>query len=220
VVVGGEDLWLDAYVTDSLTRARERGFEVPQIAFTLALDRLRNGLATAPEPSKIGGRELAYVLYVLARNRAAPVGDLRYYADVQFGDFATPIANAQLAAALAMIGDRPRADRAFTAALGALAKDNPDVAREGYGSPLRDAAAVVTLASEARASPRTLDDAVLRVDAARKDVRATSTQEDAWLVLAARALVKETNAIALDLNEPRTRALITGRWPRMRLRPR
>ncbi len=40
--VGGDDIWLDAYVTDFLTRARERGFAVPQVAFNLALDRLRN----------------------------------------------------------------------------------------------------------------------------------------------------------------------------------
>jgi uncharacterized protein YfaS (alpha-2-macroglobulin family) len=70
--VGGDDAWLDSYVTDFLTRARERGFEVPATAFTLALDRLRNYVATAPEPGKNGGRELAYALYVLARNGVAP----------------------------------------------------------------------------------------------------------------------------------------------------
>ena len=38
--VGGDDPWLDAYVTDFLTRARARGFDVPQTAYTLAIDRL------------------------------------------------------------------------------------------------------------------------------------------------------------------------------------
>ena len=47
--VGGDDAWLDAYVTDFLTRARERGFAVPDTAFKLALDRLRNIVATAPD---------------------------------------------------------------------------------------------------------------------------------------------------------------------------
>ena len=98
--VGGDDAWLDAYVTDFLTRARERGFAVPDVAFKLALDRLRNSVATAPEPGKDGGRDLAYALYVLARNGAAPVGDLRYIADTKLGDLATPIAKAQIAAAL------------------------------------------------------------------------------------------------------------------------
>ncbi|HET8972497.1 MAG TPA: alpha-2-macroglobulin, partial [Pseudolabrys sp.] len=119
--VGGDDPWLDAYVTDFLTRARARGFDVPQTAYTLAIDRLRNYVAVAPEPSKQGGRELAYALYVLARNGAAPIGDLRYVADVKLSDVATPIAKAQIAAALAMVGDKARADNAYLAALDAIA---------------------------------------------------------------------------------------------------
>ncbi len=83
---GGDDAWLDAYVTDFLTRARERGYQVPDAAFKLALDRLRNNIATAPEPSKDGGRNLAYALYVLARNGVAPVGDLRYIADTKLDE--------------------------------------------------------------------------------------------------------------------------------------
>ena len=52
--VGGNDPWLDAYVTDFLTRARERKFEVPAAAFTLALDRLRNlrGERARPEQER------------------------------------------------------------------------------------------------------------------------------------------------------------------------
>ncbi len=104
--VGGDDAWLDAYVTDFLTRARERGFAVPDTAFKLALDRLRNYVANAPEPGKEGARDVPYALYVLARNGAAPVGDLRYIADTKLGNVETPIAKAQIAAALAMLGDR------------------------------------------------------------------------------------------------------------------
>ncbi|HEV2627213.1 MAG TPA: alpha-2-macroglobulin [Pseudolabrys sp.] len=200
---GGEDVWLDAYVTDFLTRAREKGFDVPQTAYTLAVDRLRNYVATAPEPSKNGGRELAYALYVLARNGAAPIGDLRYYADTKLSDFATPIAKAQIAAALAMLGDRNRADRAYTAALDAIApKPTPalDFGRTDFGSQLRDAAALVTLASEGRAPQATIDNAVLRIDASRQAFSATSTQEDAWLVLAARSLAKQLATISLDID--------------------
>src|SRR5439155_5438183 len=69
---GGDDVWLDAYVTDFLTRARERGFAVPDVGFKLALDRLRNFVGNAEDPAKDGGRNLAYALYVLARNGAAP----------------------------------------------------------------------------------------------------------------------------------------------------
>ena len=96
--VGGDDAWLDAYVTDFLTRARERGFTVPDSAFKLALDRLRNFVSNAPEPAKNGGRDLSYALYVLARNGVAPVGLLRYIADTKLGDIATPIAKGRLPA--------------------------------------------------------------------------------------------------------------------------
>ncbi len=201
--VGGNDPWLDAYVTDFLTRARERNFEVPQAAFTQALDRLRNYVSSTPDPSKNGGRDLAYALYVLARNGVAPVGDLRYIADTKLDDLETPIAKAQLAAALAMLGDKTRADRVYLAALDAISpqpKLELDVGRVDYGSTLRDSAALVTLASEGRATQRTIDDAVARIDAARAITSRTSTQEDAWLVLAARALVKQVNAISLSVN--------------------
>jgi alpha-2-macroglobulin len=199
--VGGEDPWLDAYVTDFLTRARARGFDVPQTAYTLAIDRLRNYVAAASEPSRNGGRELAYALYVLARNGAAPVGDLRYIADVKLSDVATPIAKAQIAAALAMVGDKTRADSAYLAALDAIApQPKLDLGRADFGSALRDAAALVTLASEGRAPQKTIDDAVLRIDAARTLAGSTSTQESAWLVLAARALAKQLNSISLSVN--------------------
>ena len=80
---GGDDAWLDAYVTDFLTRAREKGFAVPDVLFKSALDRIRNSVVNANEPEKDGGRDLAYGLYVLARNGAAPIGDLRYLADTK-----------------------------------------------------------------------------------------------------------------------------------------
>ena len=140
--VGGEDVWLDSYVTDFLTRARERGFVVPDIAFRQAIDHLRNFVSTAPEPSKDGGRDLAYALYVLARNSAAPIGDLRYIADTKLNDLATPIAKAQIAAALGLLGDRARAERVYAAALEALIAEASLVGRADYGSSLRDAAAL------------------------------------------------------------------------------
>jgi uncharacterized protein YfaS (alpha-2-macroglobulin family) len=79
---GSGDLWLDAYVTDFLSRAKARGFEVPDPAFRMALDNLRNQVNFAPD-FDFGGEALAYALMVLAREGAAAIGDLRYYADVK-----------------------------------------------------------------------------------------------------------------------------------------
>jgi alpha-2-macroglobulin len=198
---GGDDVWLDSYVTDFLTRAREHKFAVPDGAFKLALDRLRNSAADLTDPGKNNGTDLAYALYVLARNSLAPVGDLRYLADAKLDSITTPIARAQIAAALAMVGDRARAQRVFVSALAAVGTASFDLAsREDYGSTLRDAAAVVTLAAEGGADGATVQAAVQRVEAARAPLRPTSTQEDAWLLLAASAMAKDANKVSLDVN--------------------
>jgi uncharacterized protein YfaS (alpha-2-macroglobulin family) len=196
---GGDDAWLDAYVTDFLTRAREKGFGVPDVLFRSALDRIRNSVVNAEEPEKDGGKNLAYGLYVLARNGTAPIGDLRYLADTKLNNLATPIAKAQLAAALALVGDKARAERVYAAAADSLApKPVLEFGRVDYGSALRDAAALVSLAGEGNAPRATLMQAVSRVEAARGLSPYTSTQENAWLVLASRALANETMALDVD----------------------
>jgi uncharacterized protein YfaS (alpha-2-macroglobulin family) len=196
---GGDDGWLDAYVTDFLTRAREKGFAIPDIAFRQAIDHLRNSVVNAEEPDKDGGRELAYALYVLAKNGSAPIGDLRYLADTKLAALATPIAKSQLAAALALVGDRARAEKVYAAALQDLdPKPVLVFGRTDYGSSLRDAAALVSLASEGNAPRATMVSAVQRVEAARGLTPYTSTQENAWLVLAARAIAKENISLEVD----------------------
>jgi uncharacterized protein YfaS (alpha-2-macroglobulin family) len=200
--LGGDDAWLNAYVTDFLTRARERGFAVPDSAFKLALERLRNFVVNASESNKNGGADLAYALYVLARNGAAPLGDLRYIADSKLSDIKTSIAKAQLAAALGMLGDRVRAERVYNAAFDALPRPTQAelFSRSDYGSTLRDAAAFVTLASETGGPRAAISTALQRVEQARAFTIYTSTQENAWMVLAARALAKDTANVTLDAN--------------------
>jgi alpha-2-macroglobulin len=127
------------------------------------------------------------------------VGDLRYIADTKLGDVATPIAKAQIAAALGLLGDRVRAERVYAAALDALVPPPRfEFGREDYGSSLRDAAAVVMLAAEGGAPPPTITAAVQRVEVARDATFYTSTQENAWMVLAARAIGKQTR-LSLDV---------------------
>jgi uncharacterized protein YfaS (alpha-2-macroglobulin family) len=197
---GSSDAWLDSYVTDFLTRARTRGFSVPDDRFKLALSRLRNYVSTAPDVSVDGGLPLSYALYVLARNGMAPVGDLRYIADVKLKDLATPTAQAEIGAALAMLGDQIRAEKAFRTAARTLPKEatEPKSGRIDFGSALRDAAAVVTLAAEGGAPNFILASATKQIGKARNQVTYTSTQDDAWLVLAARALGKQDVKVNVD----------------------
>ena len=67
-----------------------------------------------------------------------------------------------------------------------------NLGRADFGSTLRDAAAVVMLAAEGNAPQPAITAAVQKVEAARDAAFYTSTQEEAWMVLAARALGKQT----------------------------
>ncbi len=129
---GNYDLWLTAYVTDFLTRAQEKGYRLRSTVVESALDRLKNVVNYTTEFQK-GGEELAYALYVLARSGRAVVGDLRYYVDEKLENFATPLAQAQLGAALAMYGDKERAERAFSVALEGMKREpSPDFAAPAH----------------------------------------------------------------------------------------
>ena len=186
---GSDDLWLDAYVTDFLSRAKAQGHEVPKIPFDSAVDNLRSALSYASD-FEDGGEDVAYALMVLAREGAASIGDLRYYADARADNFATPLAKAQLGAALAFYGEQRRADKMFRLAeTDLLAAVNDDRGyRYDYGSHLRDGAAVIALAAEART--QALDTwRLVNVVAERRTRRWTSTQEKAWMLMATHAML-------------------------------
>lgn len=197
--VGGDDIWLDAYTADFLTRARERGFAVPQLAFTLALDRLRNFVANTTQVEE-NAQGLAYAAYVLARNGRPVMGDLRYLADTKLTEFGTPLARAQLAAALALLGDRGRAQKTFASAADQLRGErDAGVYRADYGSRLRDGAGLLALASETDNTAGVLP-AVASVITEERGNRRTSTQEEAWLILAAQAVARDAEALALRVD--------------------
>ncbi len=195
------DLWLDAYVADFLSRAKAQGFEVPETAFRMAMDNLRNQLAYAPDFDS-GGEDLAYALLVLAREGAASIGDLRYYADQKADAFATPLALAQLGAALATYGDPTRAEAMFSrAARGVAAQVTGSESarwRDDYGTRLRDAAGVLTLAAETGSTAVDRDLLAARLALPREN--ALSTQEMVWSLLAAHALIGSNRTDGLTRN--------------------
>ncbi|MES2665405.1 MAG: alpha-2-macroglobulin family protein [Pseudomonadota bacterium] len=201
---GNGDLWLDAYVADFLSRARAQGYAVPDLAFRNALTALRNQVNYAADfdgTTTGGGEALAYALMVLAREGAAAIGDLRYYADVKGDAFATPIAQAQLGAALASYGDQVRADAMFRKAGARLnAQSGPEteqVWRVDYGTRYRDAAAVLTLALEAGSTAvdrEALTDQIATTGGNR------STQETTWALLAANALIDRPGADGITID--------------------
>ncbi len=193
------EFWLDAYASDFLSRARAQGYEVPQQAFAQAMDNLRNRINYAPD-FDIGGEEIAYALLVLAREGAAQMGDLRYYADVKGDGFATPLAAAQLGAALAAYGDQRRADRMFARAaqmIGSEGQNEARLWRADFGTRLRDTAGVLALAAEAGS------EAVDRASLSARLSNASgyrSTQESAWTLMAAHALTQNPEDSGLLVN--------------------
>lgn len=199
---GSGDLWLDSYVTDFLTRAREQKFDVPDAAMVQALDNLQNSIGIDANV-KDNGNQIAYGLYVLARNRKAAISDLRYYADTMLPSFSTPLAKAQLAGALALYGDAQRSRNTFLAAMQMAEKDavtKVSLVRSDYGSTLRDGAAVLALATEARPVPPIVPELTKLVVKEWQKKSYTSTQEQTWMLLAARALQTGDEDLKLSID--------------------
>jgi alpha-2-macroglobulin len=204
----GGDIFLNAYVTDFLTRAKEKGFDVPAVALELAVTNLKNRLAYAPD-FESGGESRAYALYVLARNGRAAVGDLRYFAEAKLNAVDTPLGKAQIGAALALYGETTLAATVFQKALDQMDAPSPDRGwRADYGSRLRDGSAILTLVSESRAAGVDVDhltEIVAKLGSASRG--SYSTQEQAWMLLAAHW--RSRSATAVDHHAPGAYALST-----------
>jgi uncharacterized protein YfaS (alpha-2-macroglobulin family) len=180
------EVWLTAYALDFLSRAKAEGYLVPEVPYQRALEQLQKSLLE----NEFGSVQLAsraYALYVLARVEQAAIGDLRYLHDNYLRQLPTRLARAQLGAALARYGERNRALEAFQAAL-----EQPPAVPAGlrdYGSPLRDQAALVALLAESGLLPEKVPQLAEELAVALNERRYTSTQEQMWLLLAARALL-------------------------------
>ena len=148
---------------------------------------------------------------MLARNGRPVMGDLRYLADTKLAAFTTPLARgadrrgARRSSAIA--GARRARSRRRSSSCAATRDDGGY--RADYGSRLRDGAGLLALVSEAgrRARADPADLARHRGRSAASS-RTTSTQENAWMVLAAQALARDAEAIALSVDgTPRKGAL-------------
>ncbi len=214
---GEADPWLGAYVTDFLVEARAAGAPVPQQALDRSMAAMRlvsrpDGWASIgyrmeyPEwwagdreksreaTQRMRSRASAYALYVLAKGGKGDLARLRWWHDVQFRTERSPLARAQIGAALAMMGDKARARSAFRQAIETLGYREPD---NWYQSPLRDLAAVIALAHEAgetdlaRSLQKRLEDSV-------RDPDQLNTQEQARLLQAANWMMKAAGTIRIE----------------------
>ncbi len=207
------DMWLDAYVTDFLSRAKSKGFTVPTHAMRSAIDNLRNQVNYAGDFGDEGGADIAYALYVLAREGVAATGDLRYYADEKIDDFNSPMALAQLGAALASYGDQRRADKLFLRASRQMQRrmrvSEATIWRSDYGTNLRDGAAVLALALEAGSTAVNSTDLAKWVANSYAEDAYHSTQESMWSLLAVKGLLNDPSMRGFTANgQPITGPLV------------
>lgn len=194
--------WIGAYTTDFLVRAKAAGYSVPNEALERAYDALRN--VGSGEAWRIYGydtdvwesrwhndtqkrllkRSMPYALYVLAKAGEADISRLRYVFDRELDSLESPLARAQLGAALAYMGDTARAREAFAAAEEALGYSNNG---DWYQTALRDTAGVLALAAEVE-----LSDVVTRVSQRlgedAPDPELLSTQEKSFILQALNAM--------------------------------
>jgi uncharacterized protein YfaS (alpha-2-macroglobulin family) len=111
-----------------------------------------------------------------------------------------------------------RAGKVLSAALSALdAERDAGVSRPDYGSRLRDAAAVLTLLAEANltAGEMSSDPIVWAgkvFDEARAERTYTSTQENAWMTLAAEALAEHATLSQFTVDGQPVRGALARRW--------
>jgi len=227
------DPWLGAYATDFLIDARRMGAPVPQDAIDRALSAMRlvsrpDGYASvgyrmtypdwwadSKERSKAATatmrrRASAYALYVMAKGGQGDLPRLRWWHDVQMKSEASPLARAQVAAGLALMGDHARARSGFAQAVAALGyKEESD----WYQSPLRDLSAIVALAYEA-GETGTARQLQARLENAVKNPDALNTQEQARLLQAAHAMLKASGParIAAQGATPLASASGAPRW--------
>ena len=196
--------WLGAYATDFLFRAKEAGYNVPTQALTRAMTALEDvsqgeswriyGYDTevwesrwhADTEDKLMKRSAPYALYVLAKAGRADISRLRYMHDRELKQIQSPLARAQLGAALAILGDRARAKSAFEAAIDAIGYNNNG---DYYQTALRDLSGVLSLAAEVDMTDvvEALSD---RLGDDIPDASELTTQEKAFLLLAWNALTK------------------------------
>ncbi len=183
--------WVSAYALDFLDRARAKGYEVD----AGALRRARSYIAGLPErrrPSDEAWEAYAYGLAVLARSNAVAPGTVRRFIDNGLDKVKSGLGRAQLALAAASFGLAESAQTAFAGVVPALGGN----AYLTYGSALRDAAALVAAASVVE--PAGLEEAAAHLRRISAGYARASTQEQAWMAMAAWALTRAAPALTVD----------------------
>ena len=196
---GGDDAWLDAYVTDFLTRAREKGFcgaghavqERARPHQEFGGQRQRAGKGRRPR-SRL--RPLRARPQWRCADRRSALSRRHQAEQPRHPD--CEIATGGGAGAGRRQGPRRAGLCGSARRAGAKAGDRVRPGRLRLGAARCGGAGVAGRRRQRAAGDA--DRRVQRVEAARGLTPYTSTQENAWMVLAARALAKETLTLDID----------------------
>jgi uncharacterized protein YfaS (alpha-2-macroglobulin family) len=191
---GEAEPWLSAYATEFLLRARAAGAAVPQPALDDALKYVASTVDGGDQPPALAVE--AYDLYVLALAGKGRPGAARVLA-ANPTRLPTPLARAQVAAALALAHDNPTAEALFAAALDAPARQDWGA---DYGSALRDQFAITVLLKESGLLPARQATLTAGLPGADLDPRMLNTQEQAWAAAAAAVLGRDGKPVRIALD--------------------
>ena len=201
-ISGEADPYIGMFALDFLMQARQHGFVVPQEGIDRALGWARK--ATGAEAS--GDLARAYGYYLLARSGQLNPSELRYFADTRVAGMNNPFALGLMSTALTNIGDRSRASFGFTKAREvALEPAKHNYVPDHYGSFTRDIAGLTAMSAEAQQVA--MIPAMAKI-ASGFDPRLnyTTTQEKAWMLLAAHAIEASTPPINVAVTGANTSA--------------
>ncbi len=138
--------WVSAYVLDFLTRAKANGYNIPDKNINEGLKWLQNSLYKWSNKQEKQEAD-AYALYVLARNGKVLISDIMHHVNDKHSLIKSGFAWGHLATALAIVGENKKAKEIFKLAQKSLGVSG---SYSNYGGVLRDKAALVVLAKEAK----------------------------------------------------------------------
>ena len=194
--------WLSVYATDFLMRAKEAGFNVPQRLTKSAMAWLRSNVRNGRHYDDKKISSVAYSHYVLARANQGNIGKMRYFFDNHRNDFPSMIENAFMISAFDSYGDIARSKIAREALMlwTQSAFDSNSVRYDYYSSPLREIAATLHLAAESGIQNERLISLASSFAEHIAGKRYFSTQESAWISMAALSIERWAKRYLVEVN--------------------
>jgi len=188
-ISGEADTYIGMFATDFLMQAKQHGYVIPEEGVERALKWARR--AAGSDSNSDLAR--AYGFYLLARAGSLNPSELRYFADTRIEGMTNAFALGLMGTALTEIGDRARASLAFTRARDIATRAQPGkyAADTYYGSLLRDVAGLTAMSAKAGQAGM-IPALVSRVSGFDPRINYTTTQEKAWMLLAAHEIEEAT----------------------------